>query len=62
MLTGSFIGTIVLCMIGLFILYLVIYTAVKDGINKSLLGQFIEEKYEFQEDKKSFFDNDLDSE
>ncbi|RIU94730.1 hypothetical protein [Oceanobacillus picturae] len=58
---GSFIGTIVLWIIGLVILYFVIYTAVKDGINKSLVGQFIEKNYDVKEEKKSFLDNDLDS-
>lgn len=58
---GSIIGTIVLWIIGLVILYFVIYTAVKDGINKSLVGQFIEKNYEVKEEKKSFLDNDLDS-
>ncbi|GAQ17596.1 integral membrane sensor signal transduction histidine kinase [Oceanobacillus picturae] len=58
---GSFIGTIVLLIIGLVILYFVIYTAVKDGINKSLVGQFIEKNYDVKEEKNSFLDNDLDS-
>ncbi len=58
---GSFIGTIVLWIIGLVILYFVIYTAVKDGINKSLVGQFIEKNYDVKEEKNSFLDNDLDS-
>ncbi|CDO03641.1 hypothetical protein BN988_02159 [Oceanobacillus picturae] len=58
---GSFIGTIVLWIIGLVILYFVIYTAVKDGINKSLVGQVLEKKYDVKEEKKSFLDNDLDS-
>lgn len=58
---GSFIGTIVLWIIGLVILYFVIYTAVKDGINKSLVGQYIEKNYDVKEEKNSFLDNDLDS-
>ncbi|MGP4064113.1 hypothetical protein ACTWPF_04270 [Oceanobacillus sp. M65] len=58
---GSFIGTIVFWIIGLVILYFVIYTAVKDGINKSLVGQFIEKNYDVKEEKNSFLDNDLDS-
>lgn len=35
--------------------------AVKDGINKSVVGQFIEKKYRVRYDKKSFLDNDLDN-
>ncbi|WP_042221845.1 hypothetical protein [Oceanobacillus manasiensis] len=58
---GSFIGTIVPWIIGLVILYFVIFTAVKDGINKSLVGQFLEKKYDVKEENKSFLDNDLDS-
>lgn len=58
---GSFIGTIVFWIIGLVILYFVIYTAVKDGINKSLVGQFIEKNYDVKVEKNSFLDNDLDS-
>lgn len=46
---------------GLFILYLVISNAVKDGINKSVVGQFIEKKHEDSGDKKSFLDRDLDN-
>lgn len=47
--------------VGLFILYLVVSKAVKDGINKSVVGKFIEKKYEFAEEKKSFLDTDLDN-
>ena len=53
---------IILGIIGLFILYIVISTAVKDGINKSMVGKFIEKRYEIKEDKKSFLDSDLDNE
>lgn len=52
---------IVFFVIGLFILYIVISTAVRVGINKSVAGKFIEKKYEFKEDKKSFLDSDLDN-
>ncbi|MUV38330.1 hypothetical protein JNUCC1_02168 [Lentibacillus sp. JNUCC-1] len=61
-MAGSLIGSIILWIIGLFILYIVISTAVKDGINKSFVGQFIEEKHEIKETKKSFLDHDLDNE
>jgi hypothetical protein len=46
---------------GLFILYIVIETAVRKGINSSILGQFLEKKYGLKEDKKSFLDDDLDN-
>ncbi|GAB6258029.1 MULTISPECIES: hypothetical protein [Peribacillus] len=48
--------------VGLFILYIVIETAVRKGINNSIIGQFLEKKYGVKEDKKSFLDDDLDNE
>ncbi|MGE7187099.1 hypothetical protein ACQKKK_24965 [Peribacillus sp. NPDC006672] len=47
--------------LGLFFLYLVIETAVRKGINSSIIGQVLEKKYGAGEDKKSFLDNDLDN-
>ena len=45
----------------LFILYIVIETAVRKGINNSIIGQALEKKLGItKEKKKSFFDNDLD--
>jgi hypothetical protein len=38
-------GTILLWIVGLFILYVVIFAAVKDGIDKSVVGQLIKSKY-----------------
>ena len=47
----------------LFILYIVIETAVRKGINNSIIGQALEKKLGITEEKKkSFFDNDLDDE
>jgi len=46
---------------GLFILYLVISKAVRDGINKSVVGQYFEGKVEVKEMRKSFLDSDLDN-
>jgi hypothetical protein len=61
---GSFVFSIILWIIGLFILYIVIVisTAVKEGINKSVVGQFIEKKIGVKSDRKSFLDSDLDNE
>ncbi|MGE7687466.1 hypothetical protein [Peribacillus simplex] len=53
--------TIVLYIISLFILYIVIQTAVRKGINSSIIGQILEKKYGIKEDKKSFLDDDLDN-
>ncbi|MCQ6275916.1 hypothetical protein JMM81_13265 [Bacillus sp. V3B] len=52
---------IILLIVGLFILYIVISTAVKDGINKSVVSQYIEKKYGVKDNKKSFLDSDLDN-
>jgi len=54
-------GMIILWIIGLFILYLVIYKAVKDGINRSVVGQSIEKKSDQGVNKKSWLDDDLDN-
>jgi hypothetical protein len=61
MVLGSLVFSIGLWIVGLFILYLVISTAVRDGINKSVIGKFIEEKYGVKENSKSILDNDLDN-
>lgn len=47
-------------LISLFILYIVIETAVRRGINSSVIGRVIEKKYNSTE-KKSFLDDDLDN-
>lgn len=53
--------SIALYIVGLFILYAVIETAVRRGINSSIIGRFLEKEYEIKEDKKSFLNDDLDS-
>lgn len=63
MLFGGFlVKAIIFYIVGVFILYIVIETAVRRGINHSNLGQFLEKKYGVKEDKKSFLDDDLDNE
>lgn len=54
-------GMIILWIIGLLILYLVIYKAVKEGINKSVVGQSIERTTDPVVNKKSSIDDDLDN-
>ncbi|AXN40866.1 hypothetical protein GM240_15995 [Peribacillus butanolivorans] len=55
--------SIIIFIVSLFILYLVIENAVKNGINRSKIGQLLESKYGFEETKKSsFLDDDLDKE
>jgi hypothetical protein len=58
---GFLIFSIILLIIGLLILYIVISTAVKDGINKSVVGQLIEKKFGIKDDRKSFLDSDVDN-
>jgi hypothetical protein len=53
---------IALFLLGLFVSYIVIETAVKNGINSSNLGQYIEQEIGSKEKKKSFLDDDLDNE
>ncbi|MET1180951.1 hypothetical protein ABG775_23810 [Peribacillus simplex] len=52
---------IIFFVVGLFILYIVIETAVRKGINNSNIGQLLEEKYGVKADKRSFLDDDLDN-
>ncbi len=52
---------IIFLIVSLFLLYFIISIAVRDGINKSIVGQFIEKKYEFKASNNSFLDRDLDN-
>ena len=53
--------TIIIYIVSLIILYIVIETAVRKGINKSIIGRALEKKLGITEEKKnSLFDNDLD--
>ncbi|WP_392454978.1 hypothetical protein ACF3OH_12725 [Chryseomicrobium aureum] len=54
-------GTIILWILGLLVLHFVIYTAVRDGINKSVIGQYINEKTGNKVDAKTFINKDLDN-
>ncbi|MFT4413658.1 hypothetical protein ACLM5H_07345 [Fredinandcohnia humi] len=45
----------------LFLLYVVIETAVRRGINSSVIGQFLEKHHGIKGEKKSFLDKDLDN-
>lgn len=48
--------------VGLLVFYIIIETAVRRGINSSVLGQYLEKEYGLEEEKKSFLDDDLDNE
>ncbi|KEF36377.1 hypothetical protein M670_04449 [Schinkia azotoformans MEV2011] len=43
---------IIFLIVGLLIMYLVISKAVKDGINKSVIGEFVEKKYKNSQDNE----------
>ncbi|MFG6116876.1 hypothetical protein ACGTN9_17120 [Halobacillus sp. MO56] len=54
--------TIIFYLVGLFILYIIIETAVRRGINSSIIVQYLEDKSGIQdtsEKKNSFLDDDL---
>lgn len=57
----SIVISIVLAIVGLLALYGIIEAAVRNGINSSIIGQFLEKKNEIEEDKKFFLDDDLDN-
>ena len=57
----SIVITIVGSIVGLLALYAVIEAAVKNGINSSIIGQYLEKNNGIEEAKKSFLDDDLDN-
>lgn len=56
----SIIIPIIFYIIGLFILYMVIETAVRKGINSSVIGEFLEKKYGIKDERNTIKD-DLDN-
>ncbi|MFD1927602.1 hypothetical protein ACFSFY_05925 [Sporosarcina siberiensis] len=60
-MAGQLFGMIILWIVGLFILYLVIFKAVKEGINKSVVGQSLEKTSDQEVKKKSWLDDDFDN-
>ncbi|REB07324.1 hypothetical protein DVB69_10815 [Sporosarcina sp. BI001-red] len=55
-------GSILLWIIGLFILYVVIFTAVKDGIDKSQVGQLIRTNYGMKDQVVTVSDEEIEKE
>ncbi|WP_210471319.1 hypothetical protein [Sporosarcina sp. 6E9] len=55
-------GSILLSIAGLFILYVVIFAAVKDGIDKSVVGQLIKTKYGIEEEVGPVSDEEIEKE
>ncbi len=50
--------SIVVYVISLLILYLIIETAVRNGINSSVIGEGLKKKHDEEEERKPDFDND----
>ena len=55
-------GTILLWIVGLFVLYVVIFTAVKDGIDRSEIGKLIKMKYGVKDEIISVSDDEIEKE
>ncbi|QFF98999.1 hypothetical protein PB01_09230 [Psychrobacillus glaciei] len=55
-------GTILLWIVGLLILYVVIFAAVKDGIDKSEVGQLIKMKYGVRDEIITVSDDEIEKE
>lgn len=54
--------TILLWIVGLLILYVVIFAAVKDGIDKSEVGQLIKMKYGVRDEIVAVSDDEIEKE
>ena len=55
-------GTIFLGLVGLLILYVVIFAAVRDGIDKSEVGQILRTKYGVKEEIVTVSDEEIEKE
>jgi len=55
-------GTILLWIVGLFILYAVIFAAVKDAIDKSKVGQIVIKRYGVKEEIETICDEEIEKE
>ena len=55
-------GSILLWIVGLIILYLVIFVAVKDAINKSEIGQIVIKKYGVKKEIETICDEEMEKE
>ncbi|WP_231566626.1 hypothetical protein [Pontibacillus marinus] len=50
--------SIVVYVISLLILYLIIETAVRNGINSSVIGEYLKKKHDEEEEREPDFDSD----
>lgn len=55
-------GVILMWLVSLFILYIVIFAAVKDGIDRSQVGRLIIKKYEVKEEIVPVSDEEIERE
>jgi len=55
-------GSILLWIFGLYILYLVIFAAVKDAIDKSQVGQIVIKKYGVKDEIVTISDEEIEKE
>ncbi|MGN7408714.1 MULTISPECIES: hypothetical protein [unclassified Sporosarcina] len=55
-------GSILLWIVGLLILYVVIFTAVKDGIDKSEVGQLIKKNFGTKDNIVTVSDDEIEKE
>lgn len=55
-------GSILLWIFGLFIMYLIIFAAVKDAIDKSKVGQLVIMKYGVKEEVLTISDEEIEKE
>lgn len=62
MVAESIFMSMIFWIVGLIVFYFVIMTAVKDGINKSVIGQYMEKEHQIvPPERQSFLDKDLDN-
>ncbi|CAM3852468.1 hypothetical protein [Alkalicoccus chagannorensis] len=59
---GGLIGFFIFSAVGMYILYFVIESAVKKGVNDSILGQYLKEKYGEETEASSVQQNDSGNE
>lgn len=55
-------GTILLWIVGLLILYVVIFAAVKEGVDKSEVGQLIKTKYRVKDEVVPVSNDEIEKE
>ncbi|WP_099679048.1 hypothetical protein [Sporosarcina sp. P20a] len=62
MMAGQVFGVAILGVIDLFIVYLVIFTAVKDGIDRSEIGKLMKKRYGVKDEIITVSDDEIEKE